>query len=70
MKTYFENTDIERRIWGKTEFAQKIGINRSTLRTYIKNIEGKLAENKGYNKYAKFLFPRQIEILLKELGYS
>lgn len=64
----FPGTKIERRIYGKSELAQELGIGSETFRKYLRNVEFKFQEE-GYSKYAKILFPQQIEVLLKHYGW-
>ena len=64
----FQGTQIEKRVYGKAELAGKLGIGPETFRRYLRNVEHEF-EQKGYSKYAKILFPQQIEIFLRHYGW-
>lgn len=65
----FEGTEIERRFWGKSEFAEKIGISLSSLRRYRKRWWPELMDMPDFNPHAKVLSPREVELILKKIGW-
>lgn len=53
----------------KGEFCYCTGIVYSQLRKYLKESEGDL-KKLGYNKYSKYLSPRQVKYLIDTFGLS
>lgn len=64
----FEGTEIEIRLYGKSELASKLGVSRSTMTRYLKQIETTL-QPKGYSRHQKTLAPVQVQVFLLHYGY-
>ncbi|MEO0473453.1 MAG: hypothetical protein AAF206_27825 [Bacteroidota bacterium] len=65
----FEGTDIEIRIYGKAEFAYRLGISGETLRRYLLALRPLMEQDASFSKYRKTLFPSEIRLILIHIGY-
>lgn len=55
----------------KNELAQKLNMTNKTLSRILNEHESKIKEiYPSYTRYAKILFPKVIDYIIHELGYS
>ena len=65
----FEGTRIQKRIYGKSELAEELGLSSSSMRKFLRAVEHKFPQE-GYSKFSKILFPKQIGIFLAYYGFQ